>query len=112
MIETEYQVSRDGGARPAWSRDGGELFYRAGRDNRQTMMSVEVDPGTVFRWSHPRELFDRYMQGTGLNRSYDVARDGRFLMQEPWNPPPQPVTELRLVLNWFEELERLVPPGR
>ena len=25
---------------------------------------------------------------------------------------PQPVTEMILVLNWFEELKRLVPTGK
>ena len=38
--------------------------------------------------------------------------DGRFLMIERWVHPPQPVTELHLVINWFEELKELVPIGR
>ena len=32
------QISLDGGTRPVWSRDGRELFYRAGGD----LISVEL----------------------------------------------------------------------
>ena len=35
-------------------------------------------------------------------RAYDVARDGRFLMLKH---EPQPVSQLVLVQNWFEELK-------
>ena len=39
--------------------------------------------------------------------NYDVSSDGRFLMVEPEeNEGP---TQLYVVLNWFEELKRLVP---
>ena len=41
-------------------------------------------------------------------RSYDVAADGRFLMSQETRPadlaPP-----IIVVLNWTEELKRLVP---
>ncbi len=40
------------------------------------------------------------------SRSYDVHPDGkRFLMIDPGRPP----NDLVIVLNWFEELKRLVP---
>ena len=39
---------------------------------------------------------------------YDVSPDGqRFLMIRSEGHPP--ATELRLVMNWHEELKRLVP---
>jgi hypothetical protein len=37
-----------------------------------------------------------------------LAPDGRFLVILKDEPPPAP-TEYRVVLNWFEELERLAP---
>jgi len=106
-----YQVTQEGGRSPAWSRDGSELFFRGvfDSDNRSKMMAVQVDRSAMFRSEPPRELFDRVMAGTTPARSYDVAADGRFFMIENWIYPPQPVTELNLVLNWFEELKRLVP---
>jgi hypothetical protein len=44
-------------------------------------------------------------------RNYDVSPDGRrFLMLGGQGlPPVEEVTELQIVLNWFEELKRLVP---
>ncbi len=105
----EYTVTVEGGTRPTWSLDNSELFYRTGTDDRSAMMAVEVSFEGGFEWEEPRKLFDRPMLGSSPLRSYDVAADGRFLMIEEWQPPPQPVTQLRLVLNWFEELNRLVP---
>jgi hypothetical protein len=47
------------------------------------------------------------------HRHYDVSRDGRFLMvRGPEGPPSPPVTQMVLVLNWFEELKRLAPSDR
>jgi len=41
-----------------------------------------------------------------------VGPDGRFIMIDRWAPPPQPVTSLRVVFNWVDQLKRLVPAGR
>ncbi len=46
------------------------------------------------------------------NRTYDITPDGgRFLMVKPSGglDQVQPPTELHLVFNWFDELQRLVP---
>jgi len=46
-------------------------------------------------------LFEKRLEG------YDVAADGRFLAVLPdEHTPPAPVN---VVLNWLEELKRLVP---
>ena len=43
-------------------------------------------------------------------RNYDVNPDGqRFLMVQTVDDPAP--TQIRVVLNWFKELERLVPTG-
>jgi len=104
-------TGRKGGTRPVWSRDGKELFYRTGTNNRWTMMALQISRGPAFGWGALRELFDRPMVGSDWVRSYDVAEDGRFLMGEHWDHPGQEVTQINLVLNWFEELKRLVPAG-
>jgi len=56
------------------------------------------------------ELFEgRYLCNI-ITRSHDIAPDGRFLMiQEPQESTP---LGINVVLNWFEELKRLVPPGK
>jgi hypothetical protein len=94
-----WQVSTDGGLEPKWSADGRELFYRRGG----AVMKVAIgdDPGA----SRPEKLFEgNYMVGTGA-KSWDVAPDGRFLMKKAIAPQ----YSINVVLNWAEELKRLVP---
>jgi len=43
--------------------------------------------------------------------SFDVAADGRFLIVEREREPAAP-RNINVILNWFEELKRLVPTGR
>lgn len=51
---SKHKISASGGAQPQWRRDGGELFYLS-LDN--TLMSVEVQPGSPLLFRAPRALF-------------------------------------------------------
>jgi serine/threonine-protein kinase len=99
-------VSTDGGSGPLWSMDGKELFYARGH----AMMAVEVNTEPAFSAATPRKLFEgKYAWERGLN--YDVAPDGqRFVMIKPQGGGGAS-QELRVVLNWFEELRAKVPTG-
>jgi serine/threonine-protein kinase len=103
--EQRHQVSTEGGREAVWSRDGSELFYRSG----DKMMAVDVVTGTDLAVGMPRMLFEaQYLMGVGGGQMYDVSPDGlRFLMIR--EPPDAAPNEIRVVLNWAEELERLVP---
>jgi serine/threonine-protein kinase len=102
-------ISTEGGCQPAWSRDGKELFYRSGRGNRK-MMAATFETEPEFKVTHVRELFEGPYLCDIVHRNYDVALDGRFLMiQEPQESTP---LGINVVLNWFEELKRLVPTGK
>ena len=97
-------VSAHGGKGPAWSADGTELFYRDG----EAMMVVPVESGTSFSAGAPELLFEgRFKLGVHGSMSYDVSADGRFLMIEPSRD--KTADRLHVVLDWFEELKRLVP---
>ena len=112
----KVSISIDGGVVPRWSSSGDELFFRAplgeegGRPrttHRRVMaVSIEIDPDV--RVGQPRLLFDgaNYIGGV----SYDVAPDGkRFVMVKAGADAIGEGAEIRVVVNWFEELERLVP---
>jgi len=95
-----WVVSVGGGTEPVWARNGREIFYRsrAGDLTRRSVAeSPELNLGPV------ETLFD----GTGFrtdhyHRAYDIAPDGdRFLMVRRQGL----VSELVLVVNWFEELK-------
>jgi len=58
-------------------------------------------------------LFEFQCLGTFPLRGYDISPDGqRFLIPVFPAIKPVEVTQLNLVLNWFEELKRLVPGGK
>jgi len=97
-----WQISPDGGSFPVWSADVTELFYRQ-RDG--WIMSVAVETEPVFVAKDPQRLFEGRFTGI-----FDVTADGqRFVMTQIVEDSGALVTELRVVLNWFEELKRLVP---
>jgi serine/threonine-protein kinase len=105
----KYPVSSEGGTQPLWARDGNQLFYRW----QDQVWSVDVQTDGGFVASKPRMLFEHPgCQTSGPIRSYDLSHDGqRFLMVRLEQRKPTPVTEIILVLNWFEELKRLLPAG-
>jgi eukaryotic-like serine/threonine-protein kinase len=106
-----WQVSSGGGRTPLWSRDGRELFYR---DYAGAMLAAPVVLTPDFSAGPAIKLFEnaRYLGAgrQGAGRTHDLSADGsRFLMVTEL--PERSNTELPLVvvLNWFAELERLVP---
>lgn len=104
----KWQISTEGGTEPVWNRNGRALFYRSG--NR--MMAVDVTTQPTFSAGKPRALFEgQYFASvfplTGT--AYDVSPDGqRFLMVKETAQTTAPV-QINVVLNWHEELKRLVP---
>ena len=106
-LDGKWQVSTDGGAEPVWSPQGGELFYRRG----DKMMVVSYETESTFTRSKPVELFEGTYtwHPNGVAANYDVSPDGQqFVMVQPVEGASA-VTQINVVLNWFEELERLVP---
>ena len=78
------------------------------------MMAVDVSTeGGEIRIGTRRELFrSDYIRIQSAQGSYDVGPDGRFLLLKPTTASDtgaETVTQVVLVQNWFEELNRLVP---
>jgi len=97
-------VSSDGGHDAVWSRDGKELLFRSG----PRMLSARVAPGVTFRADAPEVLFDGGFDPT-VERVYDVAPDGRFVMFERGPRDDTASASIVMVLNWFNELKQRVP---
>jgi Tol biopolymer transport system component len=101
------KISTGGGYHSAWSPDGKELFYR----NGDKMMAVTIETESELKVTNSEVLFEGQYY-TGRYRNYDVSFDGqRFLMIKESEDQPA-ATQLIVVLHWFEELKRLVPPGK
>ncbi len=109
-LGSRQQISTAGGRRPVWSRNGRELVFSS-VDSRQ-MLAVPVQPGTTLVAGRPQMLFEFAMApALGGNRTWELTPDGRFVVirsgqaEAGGSAPPN----LILVLNWFEELKRIVP---
>jgi Tol biopolymer transport system component len=108
-------ISTGGGWSPAWNPQGGELFYvdRYVEDDEDwRMMSVDMTvpsrpgkPELLFSFS-PAELLIAECTPTTC---YSVSPDGqRFFGLRMLPRSPAQVSQLRLVLNWTDELSRIV----
>jgi eukaryotic-like serine/threonine-protein kinase len=79
--------------------------------NIASIYGLEESGGTralVMQLVEGPTLADRIKQGPFAN--YDVSPDGqRFLMLKPVEQDQAALTLINLVLNWTEELKRLVP---
>jgi hypothetical protein len=102
----KWLVSADGGREPVWAHNGREIFYRSG----EKMMVAEVATQPTFHADNSRILFQGpYTATTTTSPEYDItADDQRFLMVQP-SEQQSPTTSFNVVLNWVEELKRLVP---
>jgi Tol biopolymer transport system component len=107
----KFQVSTDGGRQPRWNPAGNEIFYL----NGPRMMVVDVETESRFDAGTPRALFENAaLVATGPANApafqYAVAPDGQqFLMLSSGGDSGAGQWQLRVVRNWFEELQRLVP---
>ena len=100
------QVSTDGGMSPLWAPDGRELFYWDVGFTK--LMRAAISPGQNLSAGAPALLFEFSSIRSGFLRFYDITPDGqRFLMQKFQPVQAVPVTELRLVRTWFDEVKRV-----
>ena len=106
----EWPISREGGISPRWSADGKQIFYWRANGPTASVMAARVVPNATFQTEGPpQELFRGAFAAPGWewDPMFDVAPDGRFLMMKAHGTPPRP--QITVVLNWHEELKRLVP---
>ena len=101
-----WQISKEGGQEPLWSKNGKQLFYR--QADQVWVVDIRTDGG--FSAGKPRMLFEKpgFSSG-GHARAWDLWPDGRGFLMVKLDRNKQPATEMVVVQNWFEELKRLVP---
>jgi len=98
---------------PAWSPDGKSLFFIASAPQPLVVVNVNTQPSVTF--GIPAELprtIPRPSRFSGSTRGYDILPDGRILSLVPIDEDSTGGTiqsEIRVVVNWIEELKRMVP---
>jgi len=96
-----YQVSKDGGTQPVWSKDGKTLYYI---DPYRKLTAVEIQTsGEAVQIGAAKPLFTAGIRHSIPTEAYDVARDGRFLVVDSITESTAPVV---LVTNWDTELKK------
>ena len=95
----QWQVSTAGGIFPRWRPDGKELYY-IGPSGEMVAAPVTAT-GTTIEPGAPVTLFPTRIFGGGVEnaqgRQYDVAPDGRFLINTVLDDASSPIT---LLQNW------------
>jgi eukaryotic-like serine/threonine-protein kinase len=109
VSERREKVSTDGGRFPLWGPKGNDELYYVDLNGNMMAASVKLSPSLslggvtkLFEWEKPRNW--------PSDRPYDISPvDGRFLITRSASEGSGGVIDISVVLNWTEELKRLVP---
>lgn len=94
----KWRVSSNGGAFPAWSGNGKELFYRNVTDD---ILVCPVTPrGSEIEVGTSQKLFHAASPGIGV--TFDVSSDGKRLLVNHAEEEAQ--APLQLITNWLARL--------
>ncbi|MGH9389824.1 MAG: TolB family protein, partial [Vicinamibacteria bacterium] len=97
-------VSTDGGAGPVWSKDANEILFW----NGSRLESVTVPRDASSGLGRPVTWFDASpYRSSSFIAGFDTGTGGELLMVRTRQGSQR--MELKIVMNWFEELRRLVP---
>ena len=108
----KYQISKNAedGHHPVWSPDGAELVFSPGPGDLLDAVRVTTHPS--FTVSEAIPLATSFQKlAPAFERPSDISRDGQHFVglidAAPGGAPP--AEQIQVVLNWHEELKRLVP---
>jgi serine/threonine-protein kinase len=108
--DTPYEISISGAHHPLWSADSSELllFPTFG-----SLLSFKVHPGSSFAVSAPTPVPVGFAANTSTSspRNHDLfGKHGFIFVDDRGSEDKSPTPEvINVVLNWFSELNRLLP---
>ena len=108
---TKYQISKAGenGHIPLWSPDGKELFYVPGLGQ---LVVVAVNTHPTFSVSDPVAVPRRFPSAAPTYpRAFDMTPSGKLVavVSAGLTPGGGTTSQVRVVLNWFDELRQRAP---
>jgi serine/threonine-protein kinase len=104
-----WQISISGGRQPVWSPEGDMLYYVAGPAMAREMLAVSVNTNDGFESGVPEYLFSFAQEGYSELRSHDLHPDGDRFVIATRDTVRRNDEQLVYVLNWLDEVKRLVP---
>ena len=98
-------MSTGGGINPVWRPDGKEVYFL---NPAGAMMAAPItESGSTLEPGAPVLLFPTRIVGGGVDllqgRQYDVAPDGRFLINTELDSAAAPIT---LLMNWNPDTKK------
>ena len=105
-------VTTDGGREPVWDPSEKELYYRDDTGDKLFKVSIITEPEVQV--GSPELLFEgRFLGNPSFwGRMYDISPQGDFFILIEEGEEMQSAAQINVVVNWFEELKRLVPTGK
>ena len=105
LTRGKWQISTGFGVYPVWAPDGRAIFY----NTSDGIMRVPVATEPAFAPGDPEVVVEGPYYRSASDSRFDVSPDGqRFLVIRELDQPADPV-EIRVVLNWVQELQARVP---
>jgi serine/threonine-protein kinase len=108
-----YQIPKQGlDFHPVWTAGGNEIVWIPSvASGRLAAVTLTTRPNVTFGTPVTFPATVSFSRPSGSVRVYDILPDGRFVGLVPGSDVAQQdlVSELRVVLNWFEELKHRVP---
>ena len=92
----KWQISRDGGVQPRWSRDGNELFFL---DPDGRLMAVSIPDGDPRKAGEPKPLFPTGLTPSNALDQIAVVGD-RFLLRLPPTSRAGDSSPIQVLVNW------------
>jgi len=104
----EVTISVDGGTEPRWSPAGNEIFYRRGGG---LFVATAEERGSELVVGTPVRVFpDPYRREDAVRANYDISPKGdRIVFVEDSDASTASGDRIYLVLNWFTELQAIIP---
>jgi serine/threonine-protein kinase len=109
-----HQLTAELASQALWSPDGKELFYNP-RPGGIAVVAVATQPTLTF--GNPVDVPRPFQTGPPtVRRAFDITPGGKFVGLIVAGQTPAATremnTQIRVVLNWFEELKQRVPATR
>jgi WD40 repeat protein len=94
---------------PVWSPHGNELFFYSVEAQRLMSVRIQTQPSFSVVGEPAAIPIERtFQQGSSL-RTFDIMPDGKnLLLLQPADAGSRSTQEVRVILNWFEELKERV----
>jgi serine/threonine-protein kinase len=105
----KWQISREGGSWPRFTRGAKQLFYLAPDGH---LMTVDYQArGESFEAGNPRLWTEFTLNAAAALSPYDVAPDGKRIVSNPRfsDSDDKGSVHVELILDFFDELRRRIP---